>query len=128
MNPKTALIIGGILNLGWALFHLGFPRIFKWETTLATTDKVQSRIMRIMNLCLVFAFFAAAYLSLVHGGLLLAPGLGRIVISLIAVFWIFRLALQLVYFKITHPASALLSVFFILTSLCYAYPFLGGAD
>ena len=127
MDARTALIIGGILNLGWAVFHLGFPRIFKWETALGPLDFVQAGIMRIMNLCLVFVFFAFAYLSLVHGGLLLAPGLGRIVISLIAVFWIFRLALQLVYFKLKHPASALLSVFFILTSLCYAYPFLGGA-
>ena len=80
-----------------------------------------------MNLCLVFVFLALAYLSLVHGSLLLAPGLGRIAVSLTAAFWLFRFVLQLVYFKLSHPASAVLSVFFVLTGLCYAYPFLRGA-
>ncbi len=127
MDPKTILIIGGILHLGWAAFHLGFPRLFKWESALASLDMVQSGIMRIMNLCLVFVFLALAYLSLVHASLLLAPGLGRIILSLTAVFWLFRLVLQLVYFKLGHPASAALSVFFILTMACYAYPFLRGA-
>ena len=127
MNPKTILIAGGILNLGWALFHLGFPRIFKWDEALAPLDQIQAGIMRIMNLCLAFVFFIFAYLSLVHGPMLLEPGLGRILISLIAAFWIFRLILQLVYFKLSHPASAVLAVFFILTALCYAYPFLQGA-
>ena len=127
MTPHTILIIGGILHLGWAAFHLGFPRMFKWETALAGLDLVQSGIMRIMNLCLVFAFLALAYLSLVHGSLLLAPGLGRIVVSLTAAFWLFRLILQLVYFKLKHPVSAVLSLLFVLTGLCYAYPFLRGA-
>ena len=127
MTPQTVLIIGGILHLGWALFHLGFPRIFKWESALASLDLVQSGIMRIMNLCLVFVFLALAYLSLVHGSLLLAPGLGRIMVSLTAAFWLFRFILQLVYFKLSHPVSAVLSVFFVLTGLCYAYPFLRGA-
>lgn len=127
MDPKTVIIIGGILHLGWAAFHLGFPRIFKWESALAPLDVVQSAIMRIMNLCLVFVFLALAYLSLVHGSLLLAPGLGRIVISLTAAFWVFRLILQLIYFKISHPVSAVLTGFFALTALSYIIPFLQGA-
>ncbi len=126
MDPKTVLVIGGILHLGWAAFHLGFPRIFKWEKALAPLDVVQSGIMKIMNLCLVFVFLAWAYLSLVHASLLVQPGLGRIVVSLVAAFWLFRFILQLVYFKLKHPVSAVLSVFFVVTFLCYAYPFLGG--
>ena len=127
MDPKTFLVIGGILNLGWALFHLGFPRIFKWDKALAPLDLVQSGIMRIMNLCLAFIFASWGYLSIVHGGMLVQPGLGRIIISLIAAFWIFRFILQLVYFKLSHPASLVLSGFFILTAICYAYPFFQGA-
>ena len=127
MDPKTILLIGGILHLAWAGFHISFPRIFKWETALAPLEFVQAGIVRIMNLCLAFGFLALAYLSLVHGGLLLQPGLGRIIVALTGLFWVFRFILQVMYFKLSHPTSAVLSVFFVLTALCYAYPLFRGA-
>lgn len=62
---------GGVLHIGWAVFHLLFPRIFKWGSALEPLDTVNRSIYQVINLCLTFYFAAAAYLSLA----LLAYGL-----------------------------------------------------
>jgi hypothetical protein len=124
----TVLFVGGLLHLGWGIFHLLFPKVFGWSKSLASLDPLNQGVMKIMNLCLVFGFLSLSYLSLVHGGMLLAPGLGRIIISLTGLFWVFRFVLQLVFFKPGHPVSILLSVFFLLTAAAYLYPFWAGGS
>ena len=124
----TVVAIGGLLHLGWGVFHLLFPRVFDWPESLASLDVINRAVMKVMNLCLVFGFFAVGYLSLVHGGMLLVPGLGRIILSLTGLFWIFRFLLQLIFFKPGHPVSILLSVFFLLTAATYVYPFWQGGS
>jgi len=124
----TSLVGGGLLHLGWGVFHLLFSRVFSWPKSLAGLDPLNRGVMKIMNLCLVFVFFSLGYLSLVHGGLLTAPGLGRIILSLTGLFWVFRFVLQLVFFKPGHPVSLVLSGFFLLTAAAYLYPFWAGGS
>jgi hypothetical protein len=118
---------GGMLHLGWAGFHLLFPRLFHWGSRLEPLDPVNRGIMRIMNLCLAYYFLAAAFLSLYWGIELLDSDLGRQVLALMAGFWLLRLGLQFSYFKARHPLSMLLGFSFLLSAAVYAFPLWYGA-
>ncbi|MGD8561867.1 MAG: hypothetical protein PVG03_05005 [Desulfarculaceae bacterium] len=128
--PKGVLYsvyLGGVLHAGWAIFHLFFPRIFAWEKTLSNLDQVNRNIYQVINLCLVFYFASAAYLSLAFAPEMLLAGLGRKILAVFGAFWLLRLGLQFRFFRATHPVSLLLSVFFLITSATYLYPLLKGA-
>jgi hypothetical protein len=113
---------GGVLHLGWAGFHLLFPRVFKWSEALAPLDSVNRSIMQVINLCLVFYFAVAAYFSLAFAPELMSTALGRKLLAVFAAFWLLRLALQQRFFRMVHPASLLLSLAFLLTMLAYGLP------
>ena len=122
-----SLYAGGVLHLGWAVFHLLFPRLFKWGERLALLDPVNRGIMRIMNLCLVFYFFSAGYLCLAMGPEILGSPLGRKLVAMFTAFWLLRLGLQFRFFRATHPVSLLLTLLFVITTAAYAYPLLHAA-
>lgn len=117
-----SLYLGGVLNIAWAIFHLGFSRIFKWDRALASVDYVNRTVYRIINLCLTYCFLAAGVITLVYGPQMLQPGLGLVLTAVLGGFWLFRFLLQIWLFKLTHPISLLLSFFFLLTLAAYAYP------
>ena len=126
-TPVYWVYAGGALHLGWALFHVFFPRIFKWSASLEPLDPVNRGIYQILNLCLTFYFFAVGYLSLALADQMLTTPLGRKLWGVLAVFWFFRLGLQFRFFRITHPISLLLSLGFALTLGVHLYPLLAGA-
>ncbi|MCF8031632.1 MAG: hypothetical protein K9K66_01435 [Desulfarculaceae bacterium] len=113
---------GGVLHIGWAVFHLLFPRIFKWGKALEPLDSLNRSIYQVLNLCLTFYFAAAAYLSLAFGPELMSSALGRKLLAVFAAFWLLRLALQQRFFRMVHPLSLLLSLAFLITMLTYGLP------
>ena len=124
--PLYSLYLGGALHLGWAVFHLFFPRVFAWSKALAGLDPVNRAIVPVLNLCLTFYFFSAGYLSLVFAPELLSGPLGRKLIAIFTAFWLLRLGLQFRFFRAAHPVSLLLIALFALTAGAYAYPLLHG--
>ena len=123
-GENTLLLIraGGALHLGWAVFHLFFPRLFKWEKSLAVVDAINRRLMPVLNLCLTFYFLAAGYLSFAFAQDLALTPLGRKLLGVFSAFWLFRLSLQFKFFKALHPASLVLIPLFGATMACYAIP------
>lgn len=121
------LYAGGVLHLGWAIFHLLFPRIFKWPERLAEMDSVNRGIYQVLNLCLIFYFVVAAYLSFVFAPELLNSALGKKLIAVFTAFWLLRFGLQFKFFRAVHPASLLLNLAFLLTMACYGYPLMQAA-
>jgi hypothetical protein len=121
-----SIYLGGALHVGWAVFHLLFPKIFKWKTALASMDELNSRIYQVINLCLTFYFAVVAYLSFRFAPELLQPGLGRKLCTIFGAFWLLRLGLQFRFFRAAHPVSLILIVFFAFTMGAYFYPILHG--
>ncbi len=120
----TFLFAGGIFHLALAVFHLFFWRIFHWKEDLASLTRVNRAIVQILNLCLTFVFFAAAYISFFHAAELLSAPLGRTILASIALFWILRLILQVVFFGARHRLSILFIVIFLIGIVLYLIPFL----
>ena len=121
-NALLMIQAGGALHIGWAGFHLFFPRIFKWGKNLAGVDPVNRGIVPVLNLCLTFFFLAAAYLSFVFTADLVSTALGKKLLGIFSAFWLFRLSLQFRFFRAAHPVSLVLIILFGITMACYAIP------
>ena len=68
MNSYTAIMIflGGVFNLGFAVLHIMFWRLFRWKEDLASLKRINRSLMQIMNICLTFLLLMIAYISFFH--------------------------------------------------------------
>ena len=121
----TFFFSGGVFHLAIAIFHLFFWHIFHWKEDLASLTHINRAIVQILNLCLTFVFFAAAYLSFFHSAELISTLLGRTILASIALFWVLRLILQVVFFGARHRLSILFIVIFLVGAALYLLPLVG---
>jgi hypothetical protein len=124
MSAETSIMLGGIFNVAFAVFHIFFWHLFDWKRDLASLSFINRQVMQILNLCLMFAFLMFAYVSLFHTAELLGTGLGRSLLLLISVFWFLRAAEQAIFFRLKHALSVGFFVAFLVGGLLYAYPWL----
>ncbi|MCW8127162.1 hypothetical protein [Microbulbifer halophilus] len=128
MSVTTVIMLGGFFNLGFAVFHLLFWRLFDWKRDLASLRFINRQVMQILNFCLIFTFLIFAYLSFFHPTELLATGLGRSLLFLIALFWLLRAAEQVVFFGLHRRLSLALFFVFLAGTALYAYPWISSMD
>lgn len=115
---ETLLVIGGIYNLLFAVFHLLFWKIFDWKRDLASLTAVNRAIIQVLNLCLTFVFIIFGIISLLYPEQMLGTNLGQTLTGLIAVFWFLRVIEQIIFFKLENWISwTFLIVFLIGTGL-----------
>ena len=126
MNSETVIIIGGLYNLAFALFHLMFWRLFGWKEDLASLARINRAIMQVINLCLTFVFLVFAYISLFHTTELLSTSLGKTLLVLIFIFWVLRAIEQIVFFGLRKKISVTLLVVLVFGALIYLFPVLAG--
>ena len=127
MTAITAIKLGGVFCLGFVAFHLFVWRLFEWKHDLASLSFVNRQVMQILNLCLTFTFLVFAYVSLLHAPELLAAGLGRALLGLIALFWLLRALMQVYFFGLKNSVSVTFFVTFLVGAALYAYPWLAAA-
>ncbi len=121
---EVLIKIGGIFNLGIAIFHLFFWRLFHWKKDLARITAVNSAIMQVMNLCLAFVFIVAAYISIFYSFELISTNLGRTILIAISVFWFIRFIEQIVFFGIKNRGSIAFAFLSIIGCIIYLIPLL----
>lgn len=126
-NMTTTLVLaGGFYSLFFALFHLGFWKIFKWKDALAKLDLTNGAILQILNLCLTFFFLLMAYLSFFQTKELISTTLGKTLLGAFSLFWLLRMLEQIIFFNIKKILSIALTFLFFLGSMIYLYPFIMG--
>ncbi|MDR7191621.1 hypothetical protein [Luteimonas terrae] len=109
----------GLHSAAFALFHLGFWRLFDWPRTLMATTRPNRAIVQIANAQLVWVFGAVALLCFVMPAELAATPLGRAVLAGMAGFWWLRLVLQFVWLRVRHPLVHRLSVTFLVGAMLF---------
>ena len=122
MTMHALIKAGVIYNLALVVFHLLFWKLFNWQDELHNLSVLNRATMQVMNLCLVVVFLMFAYLSLVHTDQLYSTTLGRALLLSIAVFFMLRAALQVVFFRLQHWISYAFLVYFIAGGLLYGIP------
>jgi hypothetical protein len=121
---ETMIIIGGCYNLAFAVFHMFFWRIFRWEVTLASLNSVNRAIMQVLNLHLTFVFLVMAYVSVSYANELIGTGLGKVLLLASSLFWFFRVINQIIFFKLKNTMSIVFTVIFLLGGVLYLIPIL----
>ena len=119
---ETLILAGGIYTAVLIVFHVFFWRIFKWPETLMPLNYMNRATVQVLNISITFIFFVFAYISFVHTDELLNTQLGRAMLALISVLWLFRAVLQLVFYKWKHKASVALALYFLLGAFLYGLP------
>jgi len=121
---KISLIIGGFYNLGFAIFHIFFWKIFCWKADLRSVREINKGIMYVMNLCLIYVFIFFICISIFHIDLLLDSTLGNIVLISIAGFWFLRAIAQVLFFDIKKLVSIVFTIVFLVGGILYLIPIL----
>lgn len=119
-EAQTLVLVGGVFNLAFAVFHLFFWHIFGWKNELAKLSFINRAIVQVLNLCLTFALVMFSYLSLVYSQDLIATALGRSLLLSVTIFWLLRAIYQAVFFKLRHWASWMFLAAFLGGSTLYA--------
>jgi hypothetical protein len=119
---EVLLYVGGVYCVALILFHLSFWTTFAWAEQLPRLNKINRAIMQVLNLSLTFVFAILAYLSFAHADELLHTQLGRAVLGALALFWLFRSVLQVLFFKLEHWGSWAFLAFFLAGALIYGVP------
>jgi hypothetical protein len=124
MGNETILLLCAAHSFGFALFHLGFWKLFGWPRTLQGTTVANRAIVQIANLQLVWVFLMAGTLCLLFPAELVATPLGRAFLMGMAGFWVLRLIGQFIWLRINHPMVHVLTVLFALGAILFALPLL----
>lgn len=110
------LLAAGLLDLGFALFHAAFWRLFGWPEKLERSGSLNTAITQTLNVMLGFIFLA-------YGAALLWQSEQASAQPLLplagAGFWSLRLVLQFIWFDLRPWPSRLIAAIFALTALVH---------
>lgn len=120
---EALMVVGAAFHLGIAIFHMFFARVFGWSEGLSSLGFINRQLMPVMNHCLTFCFLAVAFLSVAFRSELLSSSLGHAVLGLIALFWVWRAMLQVLFFRLRHWVSYAFLVLFAGGAALYGYAY-----
>lgn len=119
---RTLIQTGGVLWGICFIFHAFFWRLFDWKNDLESVKAVNKGIIQVLNLCLMLCFLIFAYISLVQTDELLGSSLGKSLIAGMALFGVFRVVEQFVFFDLRLFRSKLVLFGALLIGIVYAIP------
>jgi hypothetical protein len=110
MNATFA-VLAGLYDFALAAFHMAFWRLFGWPGRLERLDEINRAVVPVLNLALIVLFVLL--------GLTMIAGAPPILTAGLAAFWLFRAALQPLYFGLAHPLSKLIFAVFLLGTVLH---------
>jgi len=119
---EVMILIGGFYNLGFAIFHLMFWRLFRWKRDLSSLTFINRSVMQILNLCLTFVFLLMAYISFFNTSELIQTNLGKALLVGFSLFWFLRMIEQIIFFGIRNLISIALTLVFLFGCVIYLIP------
>jgi len=94
------IIVGGVLNLLFALFHLLLPWLFRWRENLQPLTLNNRGIMYTSHWVIIFLLLAFSYLTIAQTSRLVGTFLGRFVLFMIGTVWLIRSTTEILVFRI----------------------------
>lgn len=119
---KNVIFFGGVLWIICFVFHIFFWKLFDWKNDLESVKKVNKGIIQVLNLCLMLCFLIFAYISLFQADELLTTSLGKTLIAGMALFGVFRVFEQFVFFELTLFRSKIVLLGAFLIAVIYSIP------
>lgn len=119
---ELQLKIIGILLIGLALLHIGFPKYFKWATELQPLSLLTRQMMQVHTFFIALVVFLMGLLCLTSAAALVHTPLGQRLSIGIGLFWGIRLFVQFfVYSPLLWKGKMFETTVHIIFSLLWAY-------
>lgn len=121
---KTLIFFCGFYNIALALFHLGFWKLFDWDSQLKRMTFANRGILQILNIQIMYYFIMTAMICFVFSEELTTTKLGRWFLIGTSIFWIIRTAQQFIFLKVNSYKIHALTIVFLIGSILFLLPVL----
>ena len=121
---KILILICGVYSLGFAIFHIGFWKIFRWKADLSKLRFENRGILQILNIQLIFYLLSVAFVCFYFSSALLNSEIGKVFLLSNSLFWLLRTIQQFIFLRANHYAIHTLTVIFFLGTILFALPLL----
>ena len=122
---KVLLLIGGIINLVFALFHVALGQALGGQDVSGCLSLDNRATVYTLNFSVAFTCLTFAYLSLFHRKVMLGMPIGTAILAVIGAFWVLRAINQVVFYGLSASDTPLWTVVSLLISLLYVVPIFG---
>ena len=119
---KTILLMCGVYNIGFALFHIGFWKIFHWNTELKKISFANKAIMQILNIQIIYYFVFTAVICFVFSTELVTTKFGNWFLAATSLFWLIRTLQQFIFLRANHYKIHLLTFIFLIGTILFSLP------
>lgn len=122
MSPDLLVQLCGLHSFVFALFHLGFWKLFDWKRDLQRTSVATRAITQILNLRLIYFFVGIGALCFAFTDALHSTALGRALLLFMSLFWVGRTIEQFVFLRVNKPLVHVLTALFVIGAALFALP------
>ena len=120
----SVIIFLGFYNLLFAVFHLLFWRLFKWNKEMQKLSFANRGIIQILNIQIIYYFVAVAIVCFCFTNELLTTNLGKFFLLGNSLFWVIRLVQQYIFLRKNSFVIHILAVLFLLGAVLFFLPLL----
>lgn len=124
MNKELIIYLCGVHSVLFAVFHIFFPKLFKWKEDFKNNSVANRAILQISNLLLIFIFLLMAFLCFFYTNQLLGTEIGTVVLIGFSGFWILRIVTQFIFLPYNKVVIHILTAAFIIGAVLFALPLL----
>lgn len=124
MNKELIIYLCGVHSVLFAVFHIFFPKLFKWKEDFKNNSVANRAILQISNLLLIFIFLLMAFLCFFYTNQLLGTEIGNVVLIGFSGFWILRIVTQFIFLPYNKVVIHILTAAFIIGAVLFALPLL----
>jgi hypothetical protein len=122
MSRDLVIQLAGLHSFAFALFHMSFWKLFRWDRELAKVGLVTRAVTQILNLRLIYVFLAMGALCFAFTRELYTTPLGRALLVFMSLFWVGRTIEQFVFLRINRPMVHVLTALFVIGAVLFALP------
>ena len=124
MSRDLMIQLAGLHSFAFALFHMSFWKLFRWDRELAKVGLPTRAVTQILNLRLIYVFLGMGTLCFLFTRELHATPLGRALLVFMSLFWVGRTIEQFVFLRINKPLVHVLTALFVIGAMLFALPLL----
>lgn len=121
---KTVILLCGLYNIGFAIFHILFWKVFKWRSDLEKLSFANRAVMQLLNVQIIYYFLFVAFVCFYFPTELLTTALGQAFLGGSSLFWLVRMIQQFVFLKADHYKIHILTAIFLIGTILFALPVL----
>ncbi len=114
--------IGGVYHLLFAVFHLFWPKLFKWDENLSSLDEINRSLMPIMSGLFIYVYIVIFAISTFFSGEVASSIPGKLFLFSIAGFWLVRSGMQIVYYGLKEKTAIVFFIIFLCGVGLYSLP------